>query len=506
MSQLLSLPTELLFDIVGQLQPGPDNHALLALILSNRVLKCIAEPRLYSSVEFRVRGGAFRTFNHALAARPELKAHVRDLALRWSTESFDFNYRHNPEPLDLGSLSHLTSFYSESPFCNYHWESIIAGELVETTEGWIRFMKYCIDSLEPASLQNLRHLTLHWATDEDYRLWDARPACPIFLLPSLHSLEISCMNIKWQDINTREERDRVANLPTRQTNLRSLTLIRCVIPVRHLVTILSFPKALEAFSFNDPTFNDVHVSGNLSPPYALDDMGALETALAQHASTLRRLELFRISAFNSPAPQSPLNLSKFHALEVLHLAHNNKRVSRGTWALTGSIPPALTSLRLSDPWPGNDGRGGTHAFSNMRIQELVARADQRGVAFKLDIGSYRFIRSVLPLCVRSLVPLFSSEQSQKQDDKSGSPVSREEWQCQQDGPRHRLRYLSLHKSQYVPPYLCDELRAWYEVRFDSWMSDNCDEQAEHWDQKPKKLQLDIGADDRLKSQLPYVAM
>ncbi|KAI1635359.1 hypothetical protein F4809DRAFT_457977 [Biscogniauxia mediterranea] len=478
-SLLLSLPTELISQIVEQFQPGPDNNTLRALARTSQTLKYIAERHLYSSTAFRTHG-RFHAFHDTLKARPELRTYVRDLALPWSTRFFDYDPYF--DPLDLCSLPNLTSFLSESPFCNKHYGDHI-GSTRGVEEGWSRVVENFLDSFREASLLtnpgpggerplgHLRHLTLHWTGSSDMRLWEATPFCPIFLLPTLHSLEISCMEIRPQGPATNEDNERLSRL-SRQTNLQSLTMTRCNIPTSDLVTILSFPRALETFSFLQPFFQDIDDNG---PPVGTDDMGTLNAAIAQHASSLRRLELVQEPSWHAlrsvaPPRQLALELSEFRALTHLHLGGGGRKEKEEAWELTEPLPPALASLRLSDLWTTRRRRpSAKHALSGLHIRELVAGAARRGVAFELDVGFVPAAGDALPPLVQDLVPLFSGEEQAQDRDPADRPVvEEEEEEGKKNGPRHRVRYMALQRSAYIAPYLCDEVRPAYKLCYDSW--------------------------------------
>ncbi|KAI1484883.1 hypothetical protein F5X96DRAFT_662439 [Biscogniauxia mediterranea] len=502
MSLLLSLPTELVSQIVEQFQPGPDNNTLRALARTSRTLKCIAERHLYSAAAFRTHG-RFNAYHDTLKARPELRTYVRDLALPWSTRFFDYNPYF--DPLDLSSLPNLTSFLSESPFCNKHYGDHI-GSTREVEKGWSRVVENFLDSFREASLltnpgpggerplRHLRHLTLHWTGSSDDRLWEATPFCPIFLLPTLHSLEISCMDMRSQGPATNEDSERLSHL-SRKTNLKSLTMIRCNIPASDLVTILSFPRALETFSFLQPFFLDIDDNG---PPVGTDDMGTLNVAIAQHASSLRRLELLQEPSWHALRSVAPprhlaLELSEFRALTHLHLGGGGRMEKDEAWKLAEPLPPALASLRLSDLCTARRLRQrhrprDRHTLVGLHIPELVAGAARRGVAFKLDLG---FVPDgdALPPLVQDLVPLFSGEeQAQDQEGKK-------------NGPRHRLRYMALQRSAYIPPYLCDEVRPAYKLCYDSSRpgSGYVEEQ-----DRTERIYLDIGGAGNRASYCDYL--
>ncbi|KAI0592828.1 hypothetical protein F4775DRAFT_597812 [Biscogniauxia sp. FL1348] len=517
MSLLLSLPTELVTQIVMQFQPGPGNKTLRALACTSRSLRCITERHLYSSAAFRT-PGRFHIFHHALKARPQLRTYVRELALPWSTRLF--NYDTDFEPLDLRRLPKLTSFLCESPFCNQHCETYIRS-LSRVNKGWSRVVEKLLESFTEASLltnpgpggerplKNLRHLTLHWNDGADIRLWEGTPLCPVFLLPTLDSLEISCIDIRPEDGAAEVDNDCLSR-HSRQTNLKSLTITRCYIATGHLHAILSFPRALESFSFMQPLSLGLDDNG---PPLSGHNMDAFNAAIAQHSASLRRLELrveprlhergFSRAPGPPPAPRLSLDLSEFRRLEQLHLApHHSAGPREDTWALVGPLPPALTLLRLSDIWP-HDGRQDEvrYVFGRLRIREFIADAARRGVAFELEVG---FMRKAvddppLPPFVQDLMLLFPCEEKNENEDWNPADQLQEAKEMDK-GPRHRLRYLELQGTSYIQPYLCDEVRPIYKLCYDSWRPGGYVEKHERTDD----IYLDLGGAGNRYSYRDYL--
>ncbi|KAI1496345.1 hypothetical protein F5X99DRAFT_414212 [Biscogniauxia marginata] len=449
---LSSLPVELISQVVEQLRVGTDNDTLKALARTSQALKAIAERHLYSSAVFTT-CSQLHTLHEAVRAHPERGAYMRNLELPWSTRSFDYG---SPfDPLDLCRLPNLTSFLSESPFCNALW----SGESA-VLEGWNDVVRGYLDSFMQASLlthpgpggerplKHLRHLTLHWTGDQDTRFWETTPFCPIFLLPTLRSLEISCVTIISPPGPAGGWDSQLAGL-SRQTNLKSLTLTRCSIAAESLVPILSFPKALETFSILEVLTG---YAGSFNSSCITDNMDVFNAALAQQSESLRRLQIRRSASprRGSPSPFLSLELSNFRCLSQLNLGPHCDG-PRGRWKLVEPVPPALTTLCLLELWGKNvGGDGASEFFSSFPVGQLVANADARGVSFELDIGLARGFPDRTQQSVDDFVSLLTSQGILP------APAS-----------KRRVRFLTAQRVPFIPPYLYDEKKPYYKVRYDT---------------------------------------
>ncbi len=306
-------------------------------------------------------------------------------------------------------------------------------------------------------------MTLYWSGIHS-RYWDISPECPIFLLPQLQSLEISCARIGqiisgsygiWDSEALRRF--------DHTTKLRSLALVECTVSVEALGAILSLPAALEHLIYYETSHHDIDM---LYDRFATADSDSFNAALSQQRETLERLEIMKCPSYatlpnDSVSRPLALALGNFRALSHLRLGpfRNARRNGPGYYAshhhhhqqmqlgqeqgqgkpffsdlcsLQHPLPPVLTSLRLDDfllsllvPRAANE------VLAELRVDELLAAAAARGVPFRLDVAlacmnaylqRLERIRDQRPL-VRKLVHGFAENFHKRQERQQRQTLS-----------------------------------------------------------------------------------
>ncbi|KAI0129087.1 hypothetical protein BJ170DRAFT_623942 [Xylariales sp. AK1849] len=459
---LLSLPNELIMQMLEHIDDVP---TLQAVARTCKALQVAAEVCLYSSVIATKRSTQVSLLD-AIGREPQRKQHVRNLELLYSTRRYECL---GTASLDLRTFSRLRSFVSESPFCNSH------SRRERYSEHWLADKQAYLYAFHESSLlrdpayngrplANLRSLTLHWTEGWHSRFWEITPSNPIFLHPTLQSLELSCVKIETSDA------DIDLDCWMRQTDLKSLIFTESVVPPHALKRILSLPKALRSLSLDEVTHHHTRIGPNSC---FIDDTGASRRALVLQSESLNRLQIF---GRGNPATQVGLELSEFRSLTYLSVILHQIRLEQ-------PLPPSLTTLSLF----GIDARRLSPRYADvilecMNLETLLSNAAVRGASFGLDIYLPRFEPMVpmRPLIrhfedrLHEQLPSINLSATQERghdspDDRSSSirppfhsPRSHKEQSM-------RLRFLTAKRVRYIPPYLHNEKKPKWMVRYDSWL-------------------------------------
>ncbi|KAI1102420.1 hypothetical protein F4804DRAFT_265013 [Jackrogersella minutella] len=471
---LLTLPSELLFQIMGYLRDSQDVTALRSLMRTCQVLHEQAEVYLYSTAKFTTLSALYQ-FLDATSAKPQRIHYLRHLQLLYSTSRYD--HGNVPTPPDLTSFSSLTSFVSESPECQpwsvkgTHWNLFM--------NAYIQAFKQASllnESLEfPRPLQNLRSLILHWTGPSD-RFWNITAACPIFLIPQLHSLHISCVGIGQEDL-TESEAKKLKSF-CRQTQLKSLMLSECVVSVEALGAILSFPRALQSFSLCEKFY---HRHDYFNDRFAVEDTDTFNQAIAQQSESLEHLQLFRHSQFSDTGKTLALSLSNFPVLEHLQLGPflslriNAQRSFR--YILEPPVPPSLKSLWLDE--------FGLSLFKNacadniltdMLVADFLANAEAHGLPFTLNVSIQSLSRMMRRIDLDSqdgglvshkLIKGLEKQFQQRQDASVRSQPGADSGQFSENRASSRLQIFTNIPGHLIPPFLHNEVPQPLLVRYDS---------------------------------------
>ncbi|KAI1372487.1 hypothetical protein F4677DRAFT_449388 [Hypoxylon crocopeplum] len=446
---LLTLPSELLFHVMEHLRDSRDVHTLQSVACTCKALREIAEIYLYSTAVF-IKLSSLYEFFDAIRTEPKRKGYLRDLQLLFSTQLYNPGTL-SASPPDLASFPNLTSLVSESPECQ---PSSLKGT------HWNEFMDYYLQTFEQASLLNesvgaqkpllhLRSLTLHWSGIGS-RFWDITPACSIFLLPQLRSLEISCAAIGQRGY-TEWEPEKLQRFQ-RQTQLKSLTFTECTVSIAALHAILSFPIALQRLVLCEKFYH----RSNIDWQFALNDSDAFNCAIAQQARSLEHLHIFR----RDEARELTLSLSNFPVLSHLQLG---PFLSILNYGLELPAPPVLQSLRLDEYSISMlQSQRADRILSDLSFDELLRNAEARNASFTLDISLPRrnhYNNQDLRLSVRKPVEKLGNQFRRRQD---ASILTHPESRA-----LSRLRILTNEYRGKIPPFLCGESLPRFFVRYDS---------------------------------------
>ena len=368
-------------------------------------------------------------------------------------------------------------------------------------------------------------MKLQWTGLHGDRYWDISPACPIFLLPQLQSLEISCARIgqplsgpvgSWDKEWLREY--------SGKTRLTSLELIECTVSIEALEALLSLPAALERLVLCETARHEVA----LRDRFATSESELFNRAIGQQRDTIQHLQIMACPVYASMSGRIDrplaLALGEFRALTSLRLgpfrtAPRTTGQRPDLCTLSSPAPPALQHLRLDEFLLSLLARRPTAdaVLSELLVDDLIANAMARpgGKPLQVEVSLARMtpylnrlprIREHRPL-VRRLVedfaknfrqrqPQYRSRPSQDREERSpssetergSSPGSESSASPPQssgagsvsDGATSsaatsidpttepRLRILTNKHVPVIPPYLYREKQPQSMTRYDSW--------------------------------------
>ncbi|KAI1474720.1 hypothetical protein K445DRAFT_323546 [Daldinia sp. EC12] len=465
---LLTIPNELLLQVVRYLRDSQQVQALQAMARTCKTLREIAEIYLYSTAEFTTLSTLYLFLDAATRADPKRKGYLRSLKLLYSTTRYDYFYS-PPYPPDLTLFPNLESFVSESPECQprsvkgTHWGLFKDSYMRAFTQASL--LNESLGTSRP--LSKLRSLTLHW-TATGQRFWDIEPTCPIFLLPQLESLEISCANIG-QEGSAKWEKE----MPQRfqhQTALKSLIFTECVVSIEALDLILSFPRRLLDLTLCEKFYHR-RVAGD---SFAIEETDAFNRAISQQAESLESLHIERFSQYSDDGKSLVLSLSNFPALTHLQLGPFLQKEFK--YILSTPVPPALKYLRLIEYGVSMLQKNrADKLLSDLSVDELLINCKNCGLPFTLDISLQHLphllrrplfngndVRSDIRQLVNKLGDRFQELQSAsthpRLEDRSESSIRQ---------TSSRLRILTNRRRNKIPPFLHDEGPPRFLVRYDS---------------------------------------
>ncbi|KAJ6477676.1 hypothetical protein C8R45DRAFT_1007618, partial [Mycena sanguinolenta] len=332
-SPLLSVPTELLLDVVEAID---DSESLRSFALTCKLARLVAEPVLYRAVLVTTGSQASRLAQalqqrqpptrpelvHVLDVRPE---HRGDVDLDALT------------PL-VGAMTQLRALSMESPYAVHGFWGY--GEAQDRWEPLTQsYRALFLDAQRGAGLQNLTGLTIHWS-GESSRFWLLTEFKPILTLPALQSLTVSCAVLDDHLI------DGLAAFAG-TTPLIHLELVECFVSHMALTAVLALPRALQSCHLGIMRYhtNDATPSPNClqaSPEQQLE-------ALRQQRHSLQRFiwvdERFAESTDVRRVPTvSGRGLSDFTELHTLTL--DGASALLFSTLLSECAPPNLNRLRI----------------------------------------------------------------------------------------------------------------------------------------------------------------
>lgn len=328
-------------------------------------------------------------------------------------------------------------------------------------------------------------VTLHWSGSISARFWQTTPLCPIFLLPELRSLTLSCVKIKVS------ETDFDVSGFKGNTKLESLAFIESIVSPDALEQILSYPKALKSLTVHEIQH---HQTVNASFKFLKDDIEASHRALAAQAATL---QLFDFSGQHegrgvmASRRAVGFDLSNLRSLSHLRLNYSDLKLERP--------PPNLRLLCLQDLSPLTLRSGSEYILARLpKLDECLQSAAERGDSFQVDLGLFRIpvhfigrmvrngaseprisIRRVFEDLRQKMIDKYTLLEEDEEDTAShgGSTETRLEKTTSPAEPTTdnvpvRLRILTSKRTRFVPPYLHGEKGSRWVVRYDSGILDN----------------------------------
>jgi len=275
-------------------------------------------------------------------------------------------------------------------------------------------------------------VTLHWTATASKRYWEATPLSPIFLLPGLEILEISCVKIgQLSSVSGGAGMSAKIHPFTRQTNLKSLTITEGTISADSLKVILSLPQALQRLSYCETRY---HHSDH-SDVYATDDMNILNDALAQQSESLTHLNISKAATRTNICH---LKLPDLKALISLRLGSFAEHTII-PWTLSYLIPPVLEVIELIEL--SHEHLRPDDIFSALQIDSLLTSAANRGAPFAVNLLGPRFSKK---LC-NNLLERFNKRVNSQVGPSNGRFASSE--------LPFRLQFTQQVVRRFIPPYL-----------------------------------------------------
>lgn len=297
-------------------------------------------------------------------------------------------------------------------------------------------------------------MTLHWSGATD-RLWYTTPSCPVFLLPNLEKLELSCVVVGFT------ERDRELQRFEGKTKLKTLVFTESIVDSDSLDFLLKLPKALLCLKLNE-------AAG------LMEGVWPRNQPIRLSSNSLRQLSL-SIQSLRAPSdpatPHFQLDLSALPSLESLQvgpfLGPFHSRLKQ-RWPLVGQLPRNLASLRLS----GFDARTLSRRntiLSDLRIEELLVSRQDDGkiltIVIDLTISHPGQYRQAWRRRMRGMIREFTEQIGELQPRKE--EADRGEGEEEEEGCGFELQVTTARPVRFVPPYLYREKRPRRVVRYSS---------------------------------------
>ncbi|KAF2800423.1 hypothetical protein K505DRAFT_263974 [Melanomma pulvis-pyrius CBS 109.77] len=347
-SRFLSLPTELIIDVVSYL--SDDCPALVSLACTCRRLQPLAEELIYAVIELRSTDDLHDLLN-AFSRRFERIAAVRTLKIlyEYHPSLATTVEERNAFNACLGEMKGLKDWHVESPYDNYKW-----------TEGGNEWVEQDMESFRTAlekvsyslgqslqvdlGLAQLNKLILHshGATSD---FWDLGGFHCLFRHPSLRYLHVSCLSLP-------------ADIPelaqfSSTTPLTTLIFDECDIKPSSLRCILATPKSLKHLTLGENVFN-IHGDRGITPRLSRAPHASLQ-ALLPVAHSLESLTHYDPIYSTLPDPERPVELKldgdgmrNFPLLTYLE-CDPCSFLYRGIILAPTLAPPNLATLRIHRP-------------------------------------------------------------------------------------------------------------------------------------------------------------
>ncbi|KAK7914891.1 hypothetical protein PG985_012594 [Apiospora marii] len=442
---LLSFPNELLREIFDAVQ---EKTSLAAAARTCHQLRDFAEARLYSHLSLETRG-ALEVLEKLVESRPQRAGFLRQLDLVFATPRYDNDRVGVTTAGVVASCPGIKSLTIESPRCNARSRD----DPSEWGTDWPADMALYQEQFESASLLSepsskgapFQNLTSR-ATD---RLWYTTPSCPVFLLPNLEKLEVSCAVVRFT------ETDRELQRFEGKTKLKALAFTESSVDADSLDALLKLPKELLRLELYEPA----SLMGGVWPR---------NQPIRLSSNSLRHLSL-SIRSLRPPSnPSTPhfqLDLSALPSLESLQVGpflgpFHSPLQER--WPLLGQLPRNLASLRLSG-FDARTLRRRNTIVTDLRVEELLSfpRDDGRrfSIVIDLTIPNPSQHRQAWRTSMRSRIRQFAEQVAELQPSEG---VGLEGDECM-----FELQVTTARQVRFVPPYLYGEKRPQRVVRYSS---------------------------------------
>ncbi|KAK7962115.1 uncharacterized protein PG986_002940 [Apiospora aurea] len=440
---ILSIPNELLGQIFDAIQ---DRASLAAAARTCHDLRDFAEARLYSHLSLRKRE-ALEALKKLVDARPRRADFVRRLDLVFSTAQYDNRLEGVTTADAVTSFPYLNSLTVESPRCNAmsrinssEWGRDWAADMSRYLKLFLSASLLSETNCDASPLQNLTT----WETD---RFWYTSASCPVFLMPNLEKLELSCVIVEAR------EGDRELLRFEGKTNLKTLGFTRSIVNSDSLDLLLKLPKALLRLELNEDVPRVVD-------PKMLVTIRSRDSSIRLSNNSLRQLTLsLRSHQFlhDVPMPQLQVDLSGLPSLESLQLGPNSSRF-QPRWALVGRLPRNLALLRLAGFDARSLRRRGS-LLSDLRLGEVGSdRARAKGLSMVIDLEptSRGHHHSDMRDMLRDFEQIARELRPSRDDDGGG----------------FEIQVTTAKPTRYIPPYLYQERRPQRVVRYISTRPDD----------------------------------
>ncbi|KAK8064669.1 hypothetical protein PG994_007307 [Apiospora phragmitis] len=469
---LLSIPNEILGQIFDAVQ---ERASLETAARTCHALRDFAEARLYSHLSLEKRE-TLEALGKLVEARPQKARFVRRLDLVFSTVRYDNNLVGVTTADAVTTFPNLKSLTVESPRCNARSR----GNPSDWGTDWPADMVLYLRLFESASLlsepsgkdgplQNLTScqftcpfwistrarlwtdialVTLHWSGAKD-RFWYTTPSCPVFLLPNLEKLEMSCV------VMEATEGDQELSRFEGKTNLKTLVFTQSVIHSDSLNLLLKLPKELCCLEVYEVAQHPI-TARMMSVIRSRDQLIRLSN------NSLRQLTLsMRPHPLLSGAYLQPLqlDLSGLPSLESLQVGPHSSR-SQDRWALVGQLPRNLALLRLAEFEHRLLARHDS-ILSDLRIGEVCSNRGAQGWGMAIDLATFRVSpyrhEAHRPPKMRNNIRSFEQSALELQPSRE-SPLE--------------LRITTARATSFIMPYLYREKRPQRVVRYISTRPDD----------------------------------
>lgn len=438
-SRLLSLPLELLIEILGHL--ADDRRTLCALARTSRLLQPFSEDQIYHTVEL-FSTDDLQTICHALSqSRRRVEAvHRLKILYKWHNQLTATTQNRSAFNRFVAQMKALQEWHIESPCDNNQW----------TTEAGAQWVQQDMDTfrqaLEASSLQEelvpakdvglakLQHLTIHsHGIGADF--WDLDEFSCLFRHPTLRYLHISCVTLP---LDLPDLEPYAASTP-----LQTLVFDECELEPESLRRILSTPKSLKHLTLGENIYN-IHYSRSSNPKLTSAADAAMR-ALSPVANSLETLTHHDPTfATVNPAHQPRISIKGDGMRHFYHLRHLScdpcSFLHQGIILDHNIAPPNLETLRLLHY--NRHGEDGDYFDSLPPVSPYTYLASLKSLEFVQPLV-------VSPQHLRYLAP-YICEESRLRERHAAA------FDLHQSGKNMVIYAEACQRTRFIPPYLHGE--------------------------------------------------